>query len=231
MQTRRYSRPFQVQPGLINSSRMPNAQWRRYDQSMCDTHAFYVYACVCMYVVCMHLHDAGRSTLRQEVLTPLLEREIETNQLITRGISNLSRESPGVSRVSRKFLANDNSMNQTVARISFYDEHSQKDPTISGGITFRSHISPSNQVPCARGGSGNTSVRRTLTMEHHDVCRMMMIEGGPRLIPEFDRCHVYHRDGFSSIPSTRCRPRFRVAPISARQHLIHTVTTLSHPQF
>lgn len=119
---------------------------------------------------------------------------------------------------------------KAVVRISSCDEHFQKDPIISGGITFRSHISPSNQVPCARGRRDSTSIRCTLMMEHYDVC-LLMIKRWPRLIPEFDRCHVYHRDGFSSIPSPRCRPRFRAGPISARQHLIHTVTTLSHPQF
>lgn len=89
------------------------------------------------------------------------------------------------------------------------------------------HVSPSSQVPCAR----DTGVRCTLTMlEHHDVCELMMIEGGPRLIPELDRRRVYHRDaGSSSLPSpSRRRPRFRAAPISARQHLIHTAPSAIH---
>lgn len=82
-------------------------------------------------------------------------------------------------------------------------------------------------IPCARGGRSGTGVQCTLTLvvEHHDVlCGVMMIEGGPRLIPELGRRRVYHRDGSfpSSIPCRRRRPRF-----SARQHLIHTATTLS----
>lgn len=145
-------------------------------------------------------------------------------------------------RVSRgNSWQNDDSMNQVrsadliLRRIS-KPEGSRRDPIISAegeGITSRiAHVSPSSKVPCARGGRGGVGVRCTLTMEHHDLCGVMMIEGGARLIPELGRRRVYHRDGFpSSIPRRRRRPRFRAAPISARQHLIHTATTLSHPQF
>lgn len=131
---------------------------------------------------------------------------------------------------------------KSVARISSYE--GSRSPKVLEGIRLfprrgrelhpghRTYVSPSSKVPCARGGRGGAGVRCTLTMEHHDLCGVMMIEGGPRLIPELGRRRVYHRDGFpSSIPRRRRRPRFRAAPISARQHLIHTATTLSHPQF
>lgn len=92
---------------------------------------------------------------------------------------------------------------------------------------FEPWIKPSVQVPCvmARGGCGSAGVRCIPMVECHDV--WVVIEGKP---PELDRCCVYHRDGCSRFgPHHRRCPRFCAAPISARQHLIHTAATLSHP--
>jgi len=82
------------------------------------------------------------------------------------------------------------------------------------------------QVPCVMTrGCGSAGVQCTPMMERHDV--RVVIEGRPS---ELGRRRVYHRDGCSSIgPRPRRCPRFCAAPISARQHLIHIVATLSHP--
>lgn len=99
--------------------------------------------------------------------------------------------------------------------------------TISLREVFELWIKPPVQVPCvvAREGCGSAGVRCTPMMEHHDVG--VVIEGRP---PELGRRRVYHRDGCSSIgPRRRRCPRFCAAPISARQHLIHIVATLSYP--
>lgn len=92
---------------------------------------------------------------------------------------------------------------------------------------FEPWIKPSIQVPCvvARGGCGSAGVRCIPMMECHDV--WVVIEGKP---PELSRRCIYHRDGCSRFgPHHRRCPRFCAAPISARQHLIHTAATLSHP--
>lgn len=89
---------------------------------------------------------------------------------------------------------------------------------------FESWIKFPVQVPCVMTrGCGSAGVQCTPMMERHDV--RVVIEGRPS---ELGRRRVYHRNGCSSIGPRRC-PRFCAAPISARQHLIHIVATLSHP--
>jgi len=90
---------------------------------------------------------------------------------------------------------------------------------------FEPWIKPFVQVPCvvARGECDSADVRCTPMME----CQEVVIEGRPS---KLGRHRVYHRDGCSSIgPRHRRCPRFCAALISARQHLIHIVATLSHP--
>lgn len=84
---------------------MPNAQWRRYDQSVCDAHAFTcmrAYICMYMSTWCWTINIASGSAYPFTGARDWTEPTVPT---VTQ-------------RHLRKFLASDNSTNQTVARIS-----------------------------------------------------------------------------------------------------------------